>query len=83
MQAEFWTLGGPMTCSNPCHDSVQVCTTDVEVDAALRAWAAFGTPGAPDPAAALPPNPLARLWGGALATSAGPPATLTSPACSC
>lgn len=41
----------------------QVCTTDAEVDAALEAWAAFGAPGAPDPAAALPPNPLARLWG--------------------
>ena len=41
----------------------QVCGSDAEVDAALDAWAAFGTPGAPEPAAALPPNPLARLWG--------------------
>lgn len=40
-----------------------MCTSDAEVDAALDAWAAFGMPGAPEPAAALPPNPLARLWG--------------------
>ena len=33
------------------------------MEAALDAWAAFGVPGAPEPAAALPPNPLARLWG--------------------
>lgn len=51
------------TLDQPCKDAVQVCTSDAEVDASLQAWAAFGTPGAPDPAAALPANPLARLWG--------------------
>lgn len=55
----------PLAIKRSC-DAVcwrQVCSSDAEVDAALDAWAAFGTPGAPEPAAALPPNPLARLWG--------------------
>ncbi|KAK9838363.1 hypothetical protein WJX81_007271 [Elliptochloris bilobata] len=50
--------------------TIRVCNNDAEVDMALEAWAAFGTPGAPDPAAALPPSPLARLWGRAAAPQA-------------
>ncbi len=41
----------------------QVCNTDAEVAAALHSWVCFGTIEVPNPAAALPPNPLERLWG--------------------